>query len=615
MLDDYHAITSADVHQSMNFLLDHLPRTVQVAIAGRSDPPLALARLRANAELSELRIADLRLSTEEATALLNGALQLGLSPRQVSALRDRTEGWAAGLQLVGLSLRGREDKDGYIACFAGNDRQIVDYLVAEVLERQSPEVRQFLLRTSIVQRLSGPLCDALVASTNSARCLVELDRANLFLVSLDERREWYRYHHLFGELLAHELSLAKPDEVVPLNRRAYEWHRREGMVAEAIAHAIAARDYRAASELIAASWLDFVNRGELMTLETWVQALPAKMAQSDPLLCLARAWMLLVLGHPDEVEAEVRAVDRGTLPRPLADGASSVQSSAAIIMTSARILLGDVGGAAESAALAAELEPDVTSPSRPHVTNALGMTAFWSGALKDAEKAFAETVSAGGQMGYQAAEIYAFGYLAVIFAERGEPSEADGLVSTAKALAQRQALGEHWVTVMVYYAAGELALARAEPEAARAEFEHGLNIARRSGVRLDTVYALLALARVALQCGELGEAEALRARALRQLGACPDPGFLRTVASAQGATGSAPMPAAVDSIDELSERELAVLWLLSSRLSLREIGNELYVSLNTIKTHTRNIYAKLRVSGREQAVARAHELDLLQRSR
>ena len=277
---------------------------------------------------------------------------------------------------------GREDRERYIACLAGNERQIVDYLVAEVLEHQSPEVRQFLLRTSIVQRLTGPLCDALLASTNSARCLVELDRANLFLVSLDERREWYRYHHLFGELLAHELSLAMPDEVIPLHHRAYEWHRREGMVAEAIAHAIAARAYKAASELIAASWLDFVNRGELMTLETWVQALPANMAQSDPLLCLAHAWILLVLGRPDEVEAEVRAADRGTLPGPLADGASSVQSSAAIIRTSARILLGDVGAAAETAALAAELEPDVTSPSRPHVTNALGMTAFWSGAFK-----------------------------------------------------------------------------------------------------------------------------------------------------------------------------------------------------------------------------------------
>ena len=376
VLDDYHAISNADVHQSMEFLIDHLPRMVQVAVAGRSDPPLGLARLRASAGLLEVRIADLRLSTEEATALLNGSLRLGLAPEQVRILRERTEGWAAGLQLVGLSLRGRDDRERYIASFAGDDRQIVDYLMAEVLERQSPEVREFLLHTSIVQRLTGPLCDALLDRSDSARRLVELERANLFLVPLDERRQWYRYHHLFGELLAHELSLAQRDDVAPLHRRAYEWHLREGLVAEAIAHATAAGDHSQAAELIAANWLVFVNRGELVTVEAWTRTLPPEMAGSDARLCLARAWILLVLGRPGEVEAEVRAAERRTLPGPLADGSSSVESSAAIVRTSARILLGDVGAAAQSAAIAAELEPDTSARWRPHVTNALGMTAF-----------------------------------------------------------------------------------------------------------------------------------------------------------------------------------------------------------------------------------------------
>jgi LuxR family maltose regulon positive regulatory protein len=614
VLDDYHAISNADVHQSMDFLIDHLPRTVQVAVAGRSDPPMALARLRANAELLEVRVSDLRLSTEEATILLNGSLQLGLTFAQVGILRERTEGWAAGLQLVGLSLRGREDLERYIASFAGDDRQIVDYLVAEVLERQTPQVRDFLLRTSIVQRLTGSLCDALLDSSHSARRLVDLDRANLFLVSLDERRRWYRYHHLFGELLAHELSLARPDEVGPLHRRAYEWHLREGLVAEAIAHAVAAGDYSHAAELIAASWLDVVNRGELATLESWTRALPAKVAESDPRLGLARAWMLLVLGRPSEVEAEVRAAERGTLPGPLADGSSSVESSAALVRTSARLLLGDVGAATQSAAIASELEPDTTAPWRPQVTNALGMTAFWSGAFDEAETAFAETVSAGDPVGYYAAEIYALGYLAAIAAERAERSEADQRVAGARLLAERQALGEHWVTVMVYYAAGELARARRDLQIARAETEHGLNIARRGGLRLDTVYGLLALAQIAEEAGTPAEARDLRARARRQLAACPDPGFLASRVRAAGAADPGSGPAVADSVDELSERELAVLRLLSSQLSLREIGNELYVSLNTVKTHARNIYAKLRVRRREQAVVRARELGLLRRS-
>ena len=614
VLDDYHAISSADVHQSMDFLVDYLPGTVQVAVAGRSDPPLALARLRANAELLEVRISDLRLSTEEATALLNGSLQLGLTTGQVGILRDRTEGWAAGLQLVGLSLRGREDRDRYLASFAGDERQIVDYLVAEVLERQTPEVRDFLLRTSIVQRLTGSLCDALLDSSNSALRLEDLERANLFLVSLDERRQWYRYHHLFGELLAHELSLARPHDVGPLHRRAYEWHLREGLVPEAIAHAIAAGDYSQAAELIAANWLDVVNRGELATLESWTRALPANVAESDPRLCLARAWMLLVLGRPGEVEAEVRAAEGGTLPGPLADGSSSVESSAALVRTSARLLLGDVGAAAQSAAIASELEPDPSAPWRPQVTNAVGMTAFWSGAFEEAETAFAETVSAGDPVGYYAAEIYALGYLAVIAAERADRAEADQLVVRARLLAERHALGEHWVTVMFYYAAGELARARRELQRARAETEHGLNIARRGGLRLDTVYGLLMLARIVEETGAPAEARELRARARRQLAACPDPGFLASRIRATGAADPGSRPAAADSIDELSERELAVLRLLSSQLSLREIGNELYVSKNTMKTHARNIYTKLRVSSREEAVVRAREVGLLRRS-
>jgi LuxR family maltose regulon positive regulatory protein len=322
--------------------------------------------------------------------------------------------------------------------------------------------------------------------------------------------------------------------------------------------------------------------------------------------------MLLVLGRPGEVEAEVRAAERGTLPGPLADGSSSVESSAAMVRTSARLMLGDVGAAAQSAAIALELEPDPTAPWRPQVTNALGMTAFWSGATEEAETAFAETVSAGEPTGYYAAEIYALGYLAVISAQRAKLAEAGRRVAAARVLAKRQALGEHWVTVMTDYAAGELARARGEFRVARAEVEHGLSIARRYGLRLDIASGLLALARIALAAGAEAEARELRARAQRQIAACPDPGFLRGWAKAEDTPDPGSVPAAAD---ELSERELAVLRLLSSRLSLREIGNELYVSVNTIKTHTRNVYAKLRVSSRQQAVARARELGLLGRSR
>jgi LuxR family transcriptional regulator, maltose regulon positive regulatory protein len=612
VLDDYHEIENPDVHRSVDFAIDHLPATAQIAVASRSDPAFALARLRARAELLELRVEHLRLTADEAAALLNGSMSLGLDDEQVRQLQERTEGWAAGLQLVGLSLWGRADPDEYIATFAGDDRQIVDYLAAEVLDRQPPERRSFLLRTSILERLCGPLCDAVLGAQDSAGTLVALERANLFLIALDGRRVWYRYHRLFADLLRHELLLTEPERVHELHRRARRWHEERGLIAEAIRHATAADDYAEAAELIAGHWLTYVNAGQLDTVEAWTAALPAELADSDPRLCVARAWMLLVLGRPAEVEPAVRAAECGTLPGPIRDGSRSIESSAAMVRTSARLLLGDVASASETAALAAVLEPDPRARWRPIVTNALGMTAYWSGATDEAIEAFSETVSAGEVVGNHTAAIYALGYLAAIAAEDEDFAEAQRLVDQALALAVRQDLAEHWVTVMVHYAAGHCARARGELAEAREAIERGLDLARRGGLRLDTVYGLLALADLAAVGGARPRARELHERAERQLAACADPGILRDrFASVQRETVTRGITRSRPVADDLSERELAVLRLMPSQLSLREIGDEMYVSFNTAKTHARNVYAKLRVSSRSDAVARARELHLI----
>jgi LuxR family maltose regulon positive regulatory protein len=605
VLDDYHVIENLDVHRSIEFVVDHLPDTLQIAVATRTDPPFALARLRARAELVEVRVSDLRLSASEAATLLNGSMGLELEPEQIRSLQERTEGWAAGLQLVGLSLAGRGDRADYIASFAGDDRQIVDYLAAEVLDRQTPETRRFLLRSAILERLCGPLCDEVAEAEDSARLLIALERANLFLVPLDGQRVWYRYHHLFRDLLLHELRLGEPGIVEELHRRACGWYAGAGFIPEAIAHATAAGHFAQAAELIAANWLTYVNRGQLETVEAWTRALPSELATTDARLCLARAWMLLVLGRPGEVEAEVVAAERAEDAGPMRDGSRSVAASAAMVRTSARLLLGDVGGATHSAAEAERLEPDRDAPWRPIVTNALGMTAYWSGNTEHAVSAFRETVSAAERVGNHTAAIYALGYLAAIEADRRQFAQAEELCATALALGHRQDLGEHWVSVMVYYAAASCAQARGELEEARRTAERGLDLARRGGLRLDTVYGLIALSAIASASGEYDAARELHTRAERQLAACADPGMLRALV---GRAATAP---AGTIADDLSERELAVLRLLPTQLSLREISGELYVSVNTVKTHVRNIYAKLRVSSREQAIARAHELALL----
>jgi len=242
VLDDYHVIASPEIHEAVAFMVERLPAHVRLVLAGRADPPLPLAGLRARGALAEVRAADLRFAPEEAAAYLNGTMGLDLASRDIAALEARTEGWIAALQLAALSMQGRDDVAGFIAGFAGDDRFVIDYLVGEVLERQREDARAFLLRTSILSRLTGPLCDAVTGGRGGAGMLADLERANLFLVPLDDRRAWYRYHHLFADVLQARLLDERPGEVAGLHRRASAWAERHGDLPEAIRHAMAGGD-------------------------------------------------------------------------------------------------------------------------------------------------------------------------------------------------------------------------------------------------------------------------------------------------------------------------------------------------------------------------------------
>ena len=246
VLDDYHVVDAHDIQDGMAFLLEHLPPQIHLVIATRADPALPLARLRARGELVEIRAADLRFTPDEAAAYLNEVMGLDLAARDVAALEGRTEGWIAALQLAALSMQGRDDVAGFIAGFAGDDRYIVDYLVEEVLQRQPERVRSFLLQTSILGRLSGPLCDAVTGQDGGKAMLEALDRGNLFLVPLDDRRQWYRYHQLFADVLRAHLLDEQPDRVPELHRRASEWYEQNGERSEAIRHALAGEDFERA---------------------------------------------------------------------------------------------------------------------------------------------------------------------------------------------------------------------------------------------------------------------------------------------------------------------------------------------------------------------------------
>ena len=277
VLDDFHLVDAPDIGIGMGFLLDHLAPQLHLVIATRADPAFPLARLRARGELVEIRAADLRFTPDEAAVYLNEAMGLNLAPSDVAALEGRTEGWIAALQLAALSLQGRDDVAGFIDDFAGDDRYIVDYLVEEVLLRQSPRVRTFLLRTAVLNRLTGSLCDAVTGLDAGTATLEALDRGNLFLVPLDDRRRWYRYHHLFADVLRTRL-LDEERQLVPvLHRRATDWFEQHGERSEAVRHALAAEDFERAADLIELELPTLSRRRQEATMRLWLDALPPEL--------------------------------------------------------------------------------------------------------------------------------------------------------------------------------------------------------------------------------------------------------------------------------------------------------------------------------------------------
>jgi LuxR family transcriptional regulator, maltose regulon positive regulatory protein len=316
ILDDYHLIDAQQVHEPLVFLLEHLPPGVHVVLASRADPPLPLARLRAGGQLAELRAGDLRFTAEEAAALLRETAGDVLPAAAVVALAARTEGWAAGLQLAALSLQGQADPTGFVAAFSGSHRYVLDYLAEEVLEHQSEQVREFLLETSVLDRLSGGLCDAVTGRTGGQVMLERVERANLFLVPLDEVRGWWRYHHLFADLLRARLQQQQPGRAAALHRAAAAWCEEHGLADDAVRHALAAGDPAWAARLIERHFDETFLLGERTTIQRWLSSLPAELARSRPRLLLAQARLALLSGRLETAKGLLDAAER-----PRADAA------------------------------------------------------------------------------------------------------------------------------------------------------------------------------------------------------------------------------------------------------------------------------------------------------
>ncbi len=310
VLDDYHLAEGPDLQPGMAFLLDHLPPQVHVVISSRADPALPLARLRARGQLVEIRAADLRFTVDETEAYLNDVNTLDLGPDDVATLEGRTEGWAAALQLAALSLQGRDDPTQFIAGFAGDDRFVVDYLADEVLDRQPPDVRRFLLDTSVLDRLTGPLCDAVTGRDDGKAVLESLERSNLFLVPLDDHRRWYRYHHLFGDVLHAHLLDERPDDASGLHRRASDWYDGAGEPERAIRHALAAGDADLAAERVELAIPALRRARREAVISRWGDELPADVVKRRPVLAIGLIGALTASNRFEGLEQRLDDLER-----------------------------------------------------------------------------------------------------------------------------------------------------------------------------------------------------------------------------------------------------------------------------------------------------------------
>ena len=517
VLDDYHAIDSEGVHRIVSFLLERLPEGAHLVLSSRVDPPLPLARLRARNQMAELGADDLAFTREEAAAFMKGVMGLDLSAEDVATLEEITEGWIAGLQFAALSMRDRKDVSGFIESFSGSHRGVLDFLAEEVLESQPQHVREFLLRTSILDGLTGPLCDTLTGRTDGQEMLERLERDNLFVVALDEERRWYRYHPLFAEFLRDRLRRESPECVGELHLNASEWNERNGEVSSAIEHALSAGDHERAARLMERGIGHTWYRGEVATLLGWLGRLREAAMRDRPLLMVWYAAALLLTGRPEGAEVLLDEAEGNVCPQD-GDPQHVLATSAAVRSQRAR-RLGDGQEAVEYARRALALLPVDNLNPRPFVTLCLAEAYSAAGDGEAAITAFSEAGALGRAAGHDYVALSAMASEAHLQLAQGRLRDADDVLSRALEYATERGSELLPAVGSVRIGMGELLYERDDLEAAERHLVEGVDLAGRTGDVEILIWGHVALSAVRQARGDAdgaleraGEAERVARR-------------------------------------------------------------------------------------------------------
>jgi LuxR family maltose regulon positive regulatory protein len=493
VLDDYHFIDAHRVHGVVEFLLDHMPPMMHLFIATRSDPPVPMARMRSNDQLTELRAGDMSFTADEVEVFLNRMMELKLSKSEVSLLETRCEGWIAGLQLAALSLKGRGDVSTFINKFAGDDRHIADYLIEEVLSIQPDATQSFLLKTSILDRMTGSLCDSVTGRRDGESVLDELEKANLFLVPLDNNRRWYRYHHLFADLLCQRLPRLKDCSIPDLHQKASQWFEQNKFTNEAIHHAVKAQDFdRVAGLIEKASHTILMKQGETNTILSWLKAIPYEVIRSRPKLNVAYAWALFYELKIDEIEPRLTDAERAMHTEPDNDALAEVDT----IRATVAILKGSSSQAIELFQKATGRLSEANVAMRGIVSLGLGYARMVGGDLSEANHNLDEAVAVNEAAGNISIAIKAAIFLAYVRIVQGRLHQATEALQQVFQLAGRWDLLNAPVMVSAFTGLAELARERNDLLAAAQDASKAVELSKRSGDPLRMWHAYIVLSNV-----------------------------------------------------------------------------------------------------------------------